>query len=304
MAAGAVLAGGVIYAALVMPIRTQLKGEQEAQTRRIESQSARIKNLEGQIAALQADVQITRHVQNQLAQMQQDLSRTKRELAALQAQNRILLARTVPAPDRTESLPPALAKYLDQPQLALDEGKKELLAVATQTPHTMGSGQNRRKHVEPLSPVARIVESQSPTFGWRPIAGASHYRVDIHAQKSRRDLLPNEPTKNTQWTMPGSLPRNDIYSWQVLAYDRKDRELARSPSVSFKVLNARTVRDLEDSIGSPLARGIIYAKAGMPDEAAAELTKYLRKKPGSTQALRLQETIKALKQKMHEPGKG
>jgi hypothetical protein len=307
--AGAGLATCLIYVALVIPIRAQLQNERESQNRRLEAQNGRIKELQTEITTLKQKAADADEQQGQLAQLRQELVQTQQDLKVLQKQQS-LLVRGATAPDRRTPgpevpphpvpLPSDFANYLNQPQLALADGTKQLDLVATDHGQTLGGPQGSTPGIDPISPVACIVSTQLPHFQWRPVIGASRYRVELRVQDRNIELPSNPPTPKTAFDLSQPLSRDAVYSWQVIALDGQNHEITRSRPAKFKVTDAWTAAELQRFAGTPLARSIVFARAGMPTEAAVELRKYLSQNPDSTQAKQLLQQIQALKQKARE----
>jgi hypothetical protein len=306
---GAAVAACAIYVALVMPIRAELKHEREEQTRKMMAESDQITKMKSEVDLLERQAAEAAKEQAQLVRVQKVLTRTQRELVALKAQQKDLLVREGLKPDnrrneppdsgsgvrsvRPEPLPAALEKYLDQPQLALAEGAARLKDVATPHYQTMGANEEQKAVVEPLAPVASIVATQTPQFRWKPVAGATHYNVEVNVPDRSIEFPSTLAVTTTVKKLSRPLSRNVIYRWYVVARDRHDRAIARSKPVKFKVLDAETATTLQRFAGSPQALILLYAKAGMTPDVQRELGKYLRQNPDAKWAQRLQEQMHA-----------
>lgn len=137
-----------------------------------------------------------------------------------------------------------------------------------------------------LGPVGEVVLDNRPAFRWQPLAGAESYVVTIYDRRFERVAV-SPPLTGTAWRPAVPLPRGAVYSWQVTA--RKGGQnvitpVAPAPEARFKVLDAKqaaALARLRQRGASPLARGLLYARAGLLREAAAEFQAQLKLTPGS-----------------------
>lgn len=70
-----------------------------------------------------------------------------------------------------------------------------------------------------LASTGNTVSGLSPTLSWRPIAGATLYRVDIAADPQFNNLVEQQVVTSTSWTSRAPLPDNQIgagYYWRVV----------------------------------------------------------------------------------------
>ena len=150
-----------------------------------------------------------------------------------------------------------------------------------------------------LTPLGKVVRESQPTFRWRPLAGAKSYTVAVVDTKFR--VVAQSPTLNgTAWTLAQELPRGANYSWQVTALREDGTEVVSpaspAPQAKFRVLEQNSfdeVTRMENSgERSHLARGVMYAEAGLLDEARAEFEALVRDNPRSGTARRLLESVK------------
>lgn len=149
------------------------------------------------------------------------------------------------------------------------------------------------------SPVGVIVESARPQLRWNALAGATSYKVSVY--DSNFDVVAASPavTANS-WTVSRSLARGKIYSWQVSAL--KDGEEIKSPrppapEAKFKVLDGATFVGIQQARraypNSHLTLGVLYAQAGLLDEAEHEFNALLRANPKSDVAQKLLNNVRA-----------
>jgi len=191
-------------------------------------------------------------------------------------------------------------------RLALERQRVEApagLATITENAGTLMSGTGDGISFKLVSPIATVVESTRPTFRWQPLDGATRYVVKIFDAGFNRVAM-SEPQTTTTWTPREPLAAGAIYSWQVTA--TKDGNQVSSPAppapqARFKVIE-RTKRDelrraAESYPDSHLLRGVLYARAGLLDDAERELQALLKANPSSDAARRLLASVRALRQR-------
>ena len=153
----------------------------------------------------------------------------------------------------------------------------------------------------PSSPTNVVIETNQPTFRWRPLEAAQHYVVTIYDDKFRK-VSTSEPVSGTEWTIPNSLARGITYSWQISAL--KDGETVVSPKppmpqARFRVLDQRaraTLEKLKRSAGrSHLALGVFYWKHGLIDESEREFQALAAANPDSTAITELLASIRSIR---------
>ena len=153
-----------------------------------------------------------------------------------------------------------------------------------------------------ISPVGTATRSGRPMLRWRQLSGASSYTVSI-LDADFNAVTTSPPLTGTSWTPPRALDRGRIYSWQVTAV--KDGKEIVSPSTPapearFKVLEkakADELNEVERVANSHLARGVLYARAGVLDDAERELRSLLAANPKSPIAQKLLQSVRASRRK-------
>lgn len=150
-----------------------------------------------------------------------------------------------------------------------------------------------------ISPVGKILREQQPLLRWRALAGATSYTVAI-VNADFKQVAQSPPLTATEWTPPVPLERGAIYFWQVTAIAPDGREVTSpaptAPQAKFQVLDGRTFDELRTFAGaypdSALALGVLYARAGLLDEAANEFEKLVKLNPRSPVARKLLESVR------------
>ena len=151
-----------------------------------------------------------------------------------------------------------------------------------------------------LEPTGKVVQSDRPTFVWSPLADATGYVVEVYDEAFNLVATSPQLTANSWTSQP--LKRGRIYSWQVKAV--KDGQESRSPrppapQAKFRVLDAASVNELQQArqtySSSHLVLGLLYARAGLLDEAEKEFRALQKANPDSALARRLLSQVRTLR---------
>lgn len=148
-----------------------------------------------------------------------------------------------------------------------------------------------------IAPVGVAVAHSRPTLRWQALDGADSYTVSVFDSDFNR-VATSGPQGATTWTPPLSLRPGNVYSWEVTAA-RAGQEIrspvAPAPRAQFKVVEAGQFDEIagvrKQSPRSHLALGIVYARAGLLDEAEREFRLLVKNNPGSRVAKRLLRTV-------------
>lgn len=149
-----------------------------------------------------------------------------------------------------------------------------------------------------VGPTGVVVQSTQPTLRWQPLKGATAYVVAIFDDNFKQ-IARSEQLSSTAWT-PRSLARGRIYTWQVTAL-KDGQEIVSpvppAPEARFKVLEAKQAAEIEQARklakGSHLTLGVVYARAGLVDEARREFQALVKENPSSTTAHKLLESVQS-----------
>ena len=147
------------------------------------------------------------------------------------------------------------------------------------------------------SPYRTVISSDRPTFRWTALSGATSYVISVY--NARLNLISTSgPMVETGWLMPSRLERGMMYTWVVTAL--KDGNEVLAPTLparaEFKIIDESEWAALGGRIKrtrSGVARGVIYAKAGLLDEAEQELRAHISRHPTDKLAIRTLRTIKS-----------
>jgi anti-sigma factor RsiW len=150
-----------------------------------------------------------------------------------------------------------------------------------------------------LSPVGKVTREQQPVLRWRALAGAKSYTVAI-VDSNFRVIAQSSNLTATEWKPAQNLPRGLNYSWQVTATQTDGVEVVSpvspAPQAKFRVMEQSAfdeVTRIENSgVKSHLARGVIYAQAGLVDEARTEFEALVHDNPHSQLARKLLNSVR------------
>ena len=149
------------------------------------------------------------------------------------------------------------------------------------------------------TPVGKVIQTDRPQFRWRELKDAESYVVTIFDSNFNK-VAESPSLRQAAWTTGTPLKRGAVYQWQVTAI--KDGQEIKSPvrpapDARFKVLDVAAANDIaaakRQSGNSHLLLGILYANAGLIDDAERELQALVQKNPSSDVARRLLNKVRA-----------
>ncbi len=149
-----------------------------------------------------------------------------------------------------------------------------------------------------LDPVGVVIESNQPSLRWSALEGAASYTVTIYDSNFTEVAASGQLTTN-RWAMPTALVRGRTYVWQVRAV-KDGREVVAPPPaesrVKFRVLEQAKVDEVERArrshAKSHLVMGLVYAEAGLLEEAGREFDALLKANPQSPVARTLLRSVR------------
>ncbi len=174
----------------------------------------------------------------------------------------------------------------------------EIGRVRTASGTLMGS-EGDRAGLKVVSPLGKVMVSDRPTFSWSAVPDAESYTVEIFDANFSR-VASSQPLKTNRWQPPAGLPRGREYSWQVSAIkggETLKAPVRPAPEAKFFVLSQEKLDAIDRakrSYGrSGLVMGLVYAEAGLLDEAEREFATLLKRNPGSEQIKRLLNKVRS-----------
>jgi hypothetical protein len=209
---------------------------------------------------------------------------------------------TLSADDKLSGLESASSQVQNEVASALKNGRVKaspfIADLKGQSGRLMGAGSSEYGLVDP---VARVIESRTPIFRWRAIAGAENYVVAIYDLDAKK-IAESVPLTETKWKANAPLERGHIYTWQVRASKQGEEVLMPPPAAAeakFRIIDAAKAEELAQArrthAGSHLVLGLIYADAGLLDESEQELRKLVAANPESSIAKSLLRSVEAQK---------
>ena len=149
----------------------------------------------------------------------------------------------------------------------------------------------------PVSPRATAVSSATPAFQWTALRGATAYRVRIVDERLTTVAI-SEPITTLTWRPEAPLPNRRVLSWQVEATTPDGARTTPEPPLAearFTVLTpterGRVSEGLATAGGSDLASAVVYAEAGLYDDADTALARVQRANPASPIAAALKADL-------------
>jgi anti-sigma factor RsiW len=157
----------------------------------------------------------------------------------------------------------------------------------TRPPSSLMGANEPGREFSLLAPAGVVVLSDRPAFRWSRFEGTSGYVVEIYDEQFK--LVMSSPEVTTvSWTATQALPRGHVYSWQVKAVkDGQEVTVPRppAPQARFRVLDQAKADELvkaKRAYGSShLTLALLYANAGLLNEAEQELRIVQRANPQS-----------------------
>src|ERR1043165_1355413 len=200
-------------------------------------------------------------------------------------------------------LPPDLKESVERALTTHRLGVSPALKGWSIDTYNLRSGETTQSTFAPLAPVNVVIETDRPTFRWRPLEGSQHCIVTIFDAKLRQ-VGSSGPMTRAEWTTPNPLPRGVTYSWQITTV--KDGETIVTPKpplpeARFRVLDQRAadaLAKLRASAGSShLALGVFYWKHGLIEESEREFQALAAANPNSPVVKELLASIRAHRHK-------
>ncbi|MGH9752827.1 MAG: hypothetical protein ACREA2_08580 [Blastocatellia bacterium] len=201
-----------------------------------------------------------------------------------------------------DNLPPAYRQMIKGALTTQQLEKSPLLAELAQPDRsTLRSGDNQGNEFSVINPIGKVMLSDRPTFHWSPLEGATDYIVEVYGAKFNLVASSSRLT-GVSWMAPHSLKRGGIYSWQVKAI-KGDEEFVSprppAPQTKFRILDEDRANELVRArrayASSHLTMALLYAQAGLLDEAEQEFRALQKANPNSAISRRLLANLQAMR---------
>lgn len=216
-------------------------------------------------------------------------------LITLDSQQRLRGLETMPQPVQERVRRVLAGERLSIPAAKeLHEGSVKLMG--TQPP---ANAPEATATFQPLNPVNVAVLETRPVFRWRAVAGASSYEIRIF-DRNYKQVAGAVGLSATQWQTPQPLARGRVYLWQVVALangEEINSQALRAPEARFSIISQQQATQIARARNLPrtshLALGVLYAEAGLLEDAKKEFQVLLRRNPQSSVARRLLRELSA-----------
>ena len=200
-----------------------------------------------------------------------------------------------------DELPPAYQSLLKAALTSQQIAASPELKGLARSPSSLMSTDKQGDDFVVIEPVGRVLMTDRPTFRWSRLDGATSYVVEVY--DSKFNLVATSPELTSQaWSATQSLLRGSVYSWQVKAI--KDHHEIKSPrppapQAKFRILDQAKTNELTKAkqayASSHLALGLLYAEAGLLNDAEREIRALQKANPDSEIASRLLSRIQAMR---------
>lgn len=185
-----------------------------------------------------------------------------------------------------ENLPPSYQELLKK-TLTSERIERSSQLQGLTRPSSSLMGANEKQEFSVLSPAGVVLMNDRPAFRWSRWEGATGYVVEVYDEQFKRVMASPELT-TLSWSATQPLSRGQVYSWQVKAV--KDGQAVTvprppAPQAKFRVIDQGRLNEIltaKRSYGtSHLTLAMLYAKAGLLNEAEQELRVLQKANPQS-----------------------
>lgn len=198
-----------------------------------------------------------------------------------------------------EQLPPAYQNMLKK---ALSGGRIErssqLQGLSRPTSSLMGAN-DQKGEFSVIAPTGNVLLTTNATFRWSALKGATGYIVEVYDEAFMMVAVSQQLT-SLSWTT--TLPRGNVYSWQVKAMKDGQEVLSPrppAPQAKFRILDEAKTNELAKALRtygkSHLTIGLLYAEAGLLREAEDEFRALQKANPDSEIARNLLRQVQSLR---------
>ncbi|HEX5875556.1 MAG TPA: hypothetical protein VFY60_12990, partial [Pyrinomonadaceae bacterium] len=197
------------------------------------------------------------------------------------------------ADDLPSSYQNLLAKALSTQRIE----KSSQLQGLTRPPSSLMGTDNQTDRFVVLAPAGTVLLTDKPAFRWSTLEGATGYVVEVYDDQFK--LVATSPQlPDASWTT--TLARGRVYSWQVKALkDGQEFTSPRppAPQAKFRILDQAKANELARARrahgNSHLTLALLYADAGLIQEAEQQLRLLRRANPNSPIARALLRSLQS-----------
>jgi hypothetical protein len=183
--------------------------------------------------------------------------------------------------------PPAYQELVRKALTSQRIERSSQLQGLTRPPSSLMGANEPGREFSLIAPAGVVLMSERPVFRWSKFEGAASYLVEVYDEQFKRVMASPELT-TLSWSATQSLSRGQVYSWQVKAVkDGQDVTVPRppAPQAKFRVIDQESFNEISRAKraygSSHLTLALLYAKAGLLNEAEQELRLLQRANPQS-----------------------
>jgi hypothetical protein len=196
-------------------------------------------------------------------------------------------------------LPPAYRQMVKDALMKQRLGRPSTLDELNRRSSSLMGADDEGHQFSLTNPVGKVVLTARPVFKWTPLDGAAGYVVEVFDGQFNLIAKSGEVTI-TRWVTAQSLARGQTYSWQVKSIQHGQQVQAPkppAPQARFRVLDTQQADEIAHArrtyAKSHLMLGLLYARAGLLDEAARELRALQTANPNSDVPRRLLASLQS-----------
>lgn len=197
-----------------------------------------------------------------------------------------------------EGLPPKWRREIEAALLTGRVNKPAVLEGLSRETETLLGDSGKARGAIIVGPIGAVEESNRPLFRWRASAPDERYIVAVFDSKFKM-VAQSSTLSTTEWTPPQPLQRGDTYVWKVTTMRGGEAIVSPAPpapEARFRVLEQTKAEELQQARrlhpDSHLMLGVLYARAGLLDEAERELSALVEANPNSAVALSLLRSVR------------
>jgi hypothetical protein len=199
-----------------------------------------------------------------------------------------------------EALPASYRTMLERALVARQIQLPSWMPELGQERGTLLGAPETRKPIRLLSPVGTAVEDQRPVFRWTTIPDAE-YQVSVY-DSGYNLVAASNWSSDGEWRIAQALGQGTRYSWQIhMRHGGEEITIPTppAPEARFRVLGederAEVARARSSWGDSHLVMGVVYASAGLLDEADQELRLSSSQNPDSKPLAALRASVEQLR---------
>ncbi|HEU4511262.1 MAG TPA: tetratricopeptide repeat protein [Pyrinomonadaceae bacterium] len=196
-----------------------------------------------------------------------------------------------------DDLPPGYQNLLAKALSTQRIEKSSQLQGLTRPPSSLMGTDDPADRFVVLSPAGTVLLTEKPAFRWSTMEGATGYVVEVYDDQFKQVATSPQLT-DTSWTT--TLARGQVYSWQVKALkDGQEFTSPRppAPQAKFRILDQAKANEIARArrahANSHLTLALLYADAGLMQEAEQELRLVRRANPNSPIARALLRSLQS-----------